>query len=204
MLELHYKMVQEIEFTIENGNLYILQTRDATISVNAAKIILKNLINSNVIHDTNDINKFKNIYSINDINENSICINNDYVLISKGFNSSGGVAYGYALICNSINTNLTQCITNNNSSILIVRDTTPSMLPIIHQCNGCLTKYGGTLCHASIVCRALNKSAVTGCDSIVFIDETTIKIDNYVIHNGDSIAIDGNTGNIYLHKQHIN
>ena len=195
-LEKHYRCAQEIEFTIENGILYILQTRNAIISSSAMQNVLLDLVKDNIIDNDDLTQQFKK-YQIKNVKINTkFNIADDDVCIAKGINSSNGYVAGKILIYNSNNLNKKII----EPTILVAKDTTPIMLPTLQQCVGCLTKYGGTLCHAAIVCRALNIPAITGCNNIDFIDENTIKINNIAFHNGDSISIDGNNGYIYAKK----
>lgn len=193
ILEKYYKCVQEIEFTIENGILYVLQTRDAIISSGAIKQVLLDLVDDNVISFNDAIDQLKKYnIQLNDFSKSTNIID-DNTHIAQGIVSSTGIAIGKILIYND-NIDIYKL---KEPTILIAKDTTPNMLPLLQQCVGCLTKYGGSLCHASIVCRALHIPAITGCKDIKFIQNNKIQINNYIFTNGDYISLNCNTGFIY-------
>ena len=195
-LEKHFKEPQDIEFTIEQGRFYLLQTRTAKMSASALiktsvdmvkeKLIDKNRALSRIpaqqlealLHKTIDQSKIK-----------------DFKQVATGIAASPGAASGVAVF------DVKRAITmgENNTKVILIRiETKPEDVPAFFSSEGILTSLGGKSSHAAIVSRGMGKPCIVGCSELKVDYEKRKCIANGVtILEGDTITIDGSTGTVY-------
>ena len=194
-LEQHNKDMQDIEFTIENGKLFILQTRNGKRTAEASLKIAMDLVKEGILTkkeaimkvDPSSINKLLN----GDFDENHL---KNATLLTKGLAASSGVAVG-RIMFNSKKAKIRE------KTILIREETSPEDLKGMALAQGIVTVKGGATSHGAVVARGMGKCCVTGCSEIK-IDEIneTMTIGNRVLKEGDFISVNGHTGEIFLGK----
>lgn len=195
LLEKHYNDVQDIEFTVEDGSLYILQTRAAKRTMIAATKIAVDMVNEGLI------SKSESLMRIDPDNLNQLLHTGiDYSLpltpIVKGLAASPGAATGVL----AFSTQDAEELSAMHSVILVRNDTSPEDIKGMHIASGMITVRGGMTSHAAVVARGIGKPCICGISNMI-IDEAnkTITIgDHLVLKQGDQITIDGSIGQIFL------
>jgi len=196
ILEKHFKDMQDIEFTIENEKLYILQTRSGKRSASAAIKIAVDMVEEKIKSEAEAILSI-DPNSINTILHASI----DYSsidgssAIAKGLPASPGAATGIAVFSPYD----AEELSHHHKVILIRQDTSPEDIKGMHVSDGILTIRGGMTSHAAVVARGMGKPCVCGTKGAL-VDEVgkCLKVGSHIINQGDLITIDGNSGNIFL------
>ena len=196
-LEKHFREVQDIEFTIEQGKFYLLQTRTAKMSAGAlvktsVEMVKENLINKDraltripaqqleaLLHKTIDQNKVKG-----------------FERFAKGIAASPGAASGVAVF------NVKRAIMmgeNNKKVILLRKETKPEDVPAFFSSEGILTSQGGKSSHAAIVSRGMGKPCIVGCSDLkIDYDNNKCVANGITVLEGEPITINGSTGEVYI------
>ena len=196
-LEKHFREVQDIEFTIEQGKFYLLQTRTAKMSAGAlvktsVEMVKENLINKDraltripaqqleaLLHKTIDQNKVKG-----------------FERLAKGIAASPGAASGVAVF------NVKRAIMmgeNNKKVILLRKETKPEDVPAFFSSEGILTSQGGKSSHAAIVSRGMGKPCIVGCSDLkIDYDNNKCVANGITVLEGEPITINGSTGEVYI------
>jgi len=193
-LEKHYRDMQDIEFTIENGTLFILQTRNGKRTPSAAVKIAVDMVKEGLITkeeailsiDSSKISKLM----FKSIDENAIVH-----VLAKGINASPGAVSGIAIFDPDTAEELAH---SGEKEIILVRpQTKPDDVHGLYASNGVLTQFGGKTSHAAVVARGMGKPAVVGAQDIEIDEENKeFRVDEMVVHEGDWITIDGTTGRV--------
>lgn len=195
-LEKHYKDMQDMEFTIEDGVLYFLQTRNGKRTAQAALKIAVDLVNENMLskeeailkvepkqldtllHPTFDIENLKTVKAV-----------------AKGLPASPGAA------CGKIAFTAEEAKERNGSGekvVLVRLETSPEDIEGMIASEGILTVRGGMTSHAAVVARGMGTCCVAGCSAIkVNENNRTLDINGNLLTDNDYISIDGSTGNVY-------
>lgn len=196
-LENHYKDMQDLEFTIENGKLFILQTRSGKRTTQAALNIVVDLVNEGLITKEEAIMRVEPD-SLNQLLHPTF--DSDQLakatLISKGLAASPGAASG------KIYFNAEEAVEAHKKGekvILVRQETSPEDIEGMISSEGILTARGGMTSHAAVVARGMGKCCVAGASEVV-VDEIkkTMRSNNTILHEGDIISLNGNDGSIYL------
>jgi pyruvate,orthophosphate dikinase len=194
-LELHFRDMQDIEFTIEDGNLYLLQTRPAKRTDYAALKTAVDLVSEAVIDERTAVARLEEA----ELWQLFLPVFNPSApkqLIAKGNPASPGVATGKLAF------NRRDAIRRAHAgeSIILVADrTTPNDIGAISAACGVLTREGGTTSHAAINSRRMAKPCVTGCETLVINKEAEIlRVDSLQFGPNDVISIDGYSGEVFL------
>jgi pyruvate,orthophosphate dikinase len=196
-LERHYKEPQDIEFTIEQGKFYLLQTRNAKMNAvgmikTSVDMVKEKLIDKNraltrlqadqleqLLHKTLDQKTIKN-----------------YTQVAKGIAASPGAASGIAVFDVKRATTMGE---NGTKVILIREETKPEDVPAFFESVGILTSRGGKTSHAAVVARGMGKPCIVGCsDMKINYDKKIAVIDGKTIKEGDTITIDGSSGKVFM------
>ena len=196
-LESHYGDMQDIEFTIENGKLYILQTRNGKRTAHASIKIAVDLV------DENKITKEEAILRIEPkqldqllhptFDKESL---ESAKLIATGLPASPGACTGK--VCFSAE-DVVDASKMGIKTILVRPETSPEDIEGMVLSEGTLTSRGGMTSHASVVARGMGKCCVAGCSQLNILEDLkVIKVGNLIIKEGDTISLDGSTGNVYL------
>ena len=197
-LENHYKDMQDIEFTVMDNKLYILQTRNGKRSPKASIRILNDLLENETITekeyiDRIDINSIEKILHPSFDSEE---LKNSTVL-ATGIGASSGASSGY--ICFSTAEAKENIAKGIKNLILVRNETSADDIEGMNIVNGILTVRGGMTSHAAVVARGMGKTCVCGCEEISVNEEKKqIKFkNNLILKTGDVLSLDGSTGNIY-------
>ena len=199
-LEKHYKDMQDMEFTIENGKLFILQTRNGKRTARAAVKVAVDLVNEKMISKEEAVLMVepKQLDALLHPTFTAQSLKSGKV-VATGLAASPGAGTG------KIYFNATDVIENKKKGIdsLLVRlETSPEDIEGMNSSKGVLTIRGGMTSHAAVVARGMGICCVSGASSIVINeDEKTLKMpDGTIYKEGDYLSIDGSTGNVYAGK----
>jgi pyruvate,orthophosphate dikinase len=196
-LEKHYKEPQDIEFTVEQGKFYLLQTRTAKMSASAlvktsVDMVKEKLINKDkallripaqqleaLLHRTMDESKVK-----------------DFKQLAKGIAASPGAASGIVVFDVKKTIELGE---EGKKIILVRKETKPEDVPAFFSAEGILTSLGGKSSHAAIVSRGMGKPCIVGCPELkIDYNNNTCTANGITIKEGDTITIDGSEGTVFL------
>ena len=199
-LEKHYKDMQDMEFTIENGKLYFLQTRNGKRTATAALQIAVDLVNEGMITEKEAVlrvepNQLDQLLHPNFDQEKLKAAKP----IAKGLAASPGAATGKVVF--TAEEALAKHEAGEKDLILVRLETSPEDIDGMHVCHGILTVRGGMTSHAAVVARGMGTCCVSGCSDItVNEEEKTFSVNGNVYYEGDWISLDGSTGNVYGEK----
>ena len=196
-LENHYKDMQDIEFTIETGELFILQTRNGKRTGQAAVKVAVDLVNEGLITKDEALMRVSPsqldqlLHPMIDPKAAS-----DLKTIATGLNASPGAAVG-EIVFTPENAEIKKA--QGISVILVRKETSPEDIGGMNAAEGILTATGGMTSHAAVVARGMGKPCVAGCKAVE-ISGKSMKIDGKSYSEGDFITIDGTLGNVYNGK----
>ncbi|MFQ5781730.1 MAG: pyruvate, phosphate dikinase [Nitrosopumilus sp.] len=196
-LEKHYKEPQDIEFTIEQGKFYLLQTRNAKMNAvgmvkTSVDMVKEKLINKDraltrlqaeqleqLLHKTIDPNAVKN-----------------YTQLAKGIAASPGAASGIAVF----DVKRATAMGENGAKVILIREETkPEDVPAFFESVGILTSRGGKTSHAAVVARGMGKPCIVGCaDLKIDYEAKQCNVDGKIVREGEAITIDGSSGIVYI------
>jgi len=195
-LEKHYKDMQDLEFTIEKGNLFLLQTRNGKRTAQAALKIAVNMVDEDLLKKNEALLKI-DPSQLNQLLHPQIKKTAEKNVIARGLPASPGAASGKVVF--TADEAMELAIDKNEKVILVRKETSPEDIQGMHNARGILTSRGGMTSHAAVVCRGMGKCCVAGCsDIIVNVSAKKIIVDDLVIKEGDIITLDGNTGEVIL------
>ena len=194
-LEKHYKDVQDIEFTIEEGTLYLLQTRKAKRTAQAAVKIAVDMHKEKIVTKKEAI-QMVDADSITNILHPQFVESQEKNLFEKGLNASPGAAFGEIVF----DADKAEEEENKGRNVILVRDeTSPEDIHGMFSSVGILTTKGGMTSHAAVVARGMGKPCIVGAESLVIdYGEKTISSGEITLEEGDLISIDGSAGEIYI------
>lgn len=193
LLENHYKDMQDIEFTIENKKLYILQTRNAKRTTAAAVRCAVEMVDEGLIDKNMAITRI-DPYQLDQLLHPSIDPSANVEIIAKGLPASPGAACGHVVFTAD---EAEQRGASGEKVILVRNETTPDDIHGLLLAQGVLTSRGGMTSHAAVVARGMGRAAVCGCEALkIDIKNNVIHIKDQIIRENDVITIDGSTGNV--------
>ena len=193
-LEDHYRDMQDMEFTIERGKLWMLQTRTGKRTAASAVKIAVDLAEAGLISKEEAIMRVDPTY-VDLLLRPSFDPQASKTLVAKGLNASPGAAAGIAVFDAG---RATAMATEGKDVILVRPETSPDDVPGMLASRGVLTQKGGATSHAAVVARGNNLPCVAGCEDIsVDVARRQFTIGDLVIKEGDIISIDGFTGEVY-------
>ncbi len=196
ILEKHYADMQDIEFTIEDGTLYFLQTRAGKRTAHAALRVAVSLVEEKLIDKETALLRI----DANSLNQLLYPTFNAAVLktltpLATGLPASPGAAFG------KIYFNAKDAAAHGKAGedvILVRRETSPEDIEGMHMANGILTARGGMTSHAAVVARGMGKCCVAGCEQIkVNEDKKYFEVNGKRFNEGDNISLNGTTGQVY-------
>ena len=195
-LEKHYKDMQDMEFTIENGKLYMLQTRNGKRTAAAALKIAVDLVDEGMIDEEEAVLRVepKQLDSLLHPQFDAEAVKKAEV-IGKGLAASPGAACGKVVFT----ADDAKAWHENGEKVVLVRlETSPEDIEGMQVAEGILTVRGGMTSHAAVVARGMGTCCVSGCGEItVDYENKQFTLGGKVYKEGDYISIDGSTGNIY-------
>ena len=200
-LERHYRDMQDMEFTIEHGKLFFLQTRNGKRTANAALKIAVDLVNEGMITEKEAVlrvepNQLDQLLHPN-FNAEKLQV---ATVIATGLAASPGAATGKIVFTAERAVELSKA--GEKDLILVRLETSPEDIDGMTVCHGVLTVRGGMTSHAAVVARGMGTCCVAGCGDIVVSEENkTMSLPNgNEYHEGDWISLDGSTGKVYGEK----
>jgi pyruvate,orthophosphate dikinase len=194
-LEKHYKDMQDIEFTIQEGKLYMLQTRSGKRTATAAVKIAVDLVNEGLI-DINTALLRVEPTQLDQLLHPQISPKTKYDAVAKGLPASPGAAVGRVVFDAE---EAEQLVHDGEKVILVRTETSPEDIGGMHVAEGILTSRGGMTSHAAVVARGMGKCCVAGCGDVAVNEaaqQCTIK--GHTVKKGDWITLNGTTGEVIL------
>ena len=196
ILERHYRDMQDMEFTIQEGTLYMLQTRVGKRTGIAAVRIAVDMVKEGLIDKKEAVRRVdpeqlaQYLYPIFDQAEEK-----KFQPIGRGLSAGPGAACGKIALTPERAVALKR---RGEPSILVRKETSPDDIHGMHASEGFLTATGGMTSHAAVVARQMGKVCVAGCEDVeVFEEEAKVRIGPSVFREGESISINGFTGCVY-------
>ncbi len=195
-LEKHYKDMQDMEFTIENGKLYMLQTRNGKRTANAALKIAVDLVHEGMIDEEEAVLRVEpqQLDALLHPQFDADTLKKATV-VGKGLAASPGAACGKIVFTAE---DAKEWAKKGEKVVLVRRETSPEDIEGMQVAEGILTVRGGMTSHAAVVARGMGTCCVSGCGEInVDYDAKNFTLGGKTYNEGDYISIDGSTGNIY-------
>ena len=195
-LENHYRDMQDMEFTVEHGKLYMLQTRNGKRTAKAALKIACDLVDEGMRTPEEAVLMIdpRNLDTLLHPQFDEVAIKNAKA-IGKGLGASPGAAFGKVVFTAD---DAVKWAEKGEKVVLVRLETSPEDITGMKAAQGILTVRGGMTSHAAVVARGMGTCCVSGCGDI-HMDEANKKftLAGITFHEGDEISIDGTTGNIY-------
>ena len=196
-LENHYKDMQDMEFTIENGKLFMLQTRNGKRTASAALKVALDLLNEGMISEEEAVLRV----SPNDLDQllhptfEPTALKQGKI-IAQGLAASPGAGTGKIYFHAK---DVIEASERGEQTLLVRLETSPEDISGMAKANGILTVRGGMTSHAAVVARGMGRCCVSGCSSLTVDEDNKIltTADGTVYHEGDYLSIDGSTGYVY-------
>jgi pyruvate,orthophosphate dikinase len=194
-LEEHYKDVQDIEFTVEEGRLYLLQTRSAKRTAAAALKAAVSMVDEGLISREEAVARIDPA-QLDQLLHPMIDPSAQLEVAARGLNASPGAACGSVVL----DADTAEERGKAGESVILVRwETTPDDIHGLIQAAGILTAHGGMTSHAAVVARGMGKPCVAGCEELAIdLDKRTLAIGGQQLAEGDTITIDGGTGRVVI------
>jgi pyruvate,orthophosphate dikinase len=194
-LEKHYRDMQDIEFTVEQGTLYLLQTRSAKRTAAAAVRAAVEMANEGLISQDDAVGRV-DADQLDQLLHPMIDPNASFDVAARGLNASPGAASGEIVLDADTAEERGKA---GEAVILVGWETTPDDIHGMIQAQGVLTAHGGMTSHAAVVARGMGKPCVAGCHELsIDFDKRTIKLPGEELREGDRITIDGTTGRVIV------
>ncbi|HHT62741.1 MAG: pyruvate, phosphate dikinase [Bacillota bacterium] len=195
LLEKHYRDMQDIEFTVERGKLYILQTRNGKRTAAAAIKIAVDMVHEGLITKEEAMLRV-DAKQINQVLHPRIDTTVKLDVIATGLPASPGAASGSVVF----DADEAEKLGKEGQKVILVRtETTPDDIHGLVMSQGVLTSRGGMTSHAAVVARGMGKPAVCGCEGIkIDYQQKLFTVGAYTLKEGDVISIDGSTGHVML------
>ncbi|WP_368986472.1 pyruvate, phosphate dikinase [Caldifermentibacillus hisashii] len=195
LLEKHYQDMQDIEFTIERGELFILQTRNGKRTVQAAVQIAVDMVREGIIDKETAILRV-DPEQLNQLLHRRIDLTAKRVPLTKGLPASPGAATGAVVF----DADEAEQLGKEGKKVILVRpETTPDDIHGIVAAEAVVTSRGGMTSHAAVVARGMGKACICGCEYLkIDLKNKLFTVGDTVVKYGDIITIDGSTGEIML------
>ncbi|MDX6407101.1 MAG: pyruvate, orthophosphate dikinase [Gaiellaceae bacterium] len=194
-LEEHYRDIQDIEFTVEDNALYLLQTRSAKRTAAAAVKAAVDMADEKLISREDAVARIDPA-QLDQLLHPMIDPTADWEVATRGLNASPGAACGAIVL----DADTAEQRGKAGESVILVRwETTPDDIHGLIQAAGILTAHGGMTSHAAVVARGMGKPCVAGCEALSIDFEThTITLGETTLSEGDLLTIDGGTGAVIV------
>ena len=198
-LEKHYKEMQDIEFTVQEGTLYMLQTRSGKRTGTAAVRIAVEMLKEGLIDEVTALKRV-NPESLNHLLQPQLDPKSKVKPIAQGIAASPGAASGMIVL--SAEAAVAHAAKFPNDPIMLVRkETSPEDVAGMHLAKGILTSTGGKASHAAVVARGWGKPCVVGCEAVKIDEKSqTVNIAGNTLKAGDFVTINGTTGDVMIGK----
>jgi pyruvate,orthophosphate dikinase len=194
-LEQHYREMQDIEFTIEEGTLYLLQTRSGKRTAAAGLKIAVDMVEEGLISREEAVARI-DPKELDQLLHPMIDPHADYEVVAKGLNASPGAATGKIVL----DADTAQERGQDGEDVVLVRwETTPDDIHGLLEARGVLTAQGGMTSHAAVVARGMGKPCVAGCEALsIDMERRTISLGGKELAEGEVITIDGGSGAVII------
>jgi pyruvate, orthophosphate dikinase len=194
-LEAHYRDVQDVEFTVEDGRLYLLQTRSAKRTATAALKAAVSMVDEGLIGREEAVARI-DPGQLDQLLHPMIDPNAEVEVAARGLNASPGAASGKIVL----DADTAEQRGLAGEDVILVRwETTPDDIHGLLQAKGILTAHGGMTSHAAVVARGMGKPCVAGCEGLTIdLDKRTITIGGQQLAEGDVLTIDGGSGEVIV------
>ena len=194
-LERHYKDMQDVEFTVENNKLWILQTRSGKRTSKSAVKIAVDMVREKLITKDEAVLRV-DPNSLDTLLHPTLDEKSSIQVIANGLPASPGAASGKVVFTSEEAERLNNMM---QDTILVRVETSPEDIQGMHAAKGILTARGGMTSHAAVVARGMGRPCVSGSSEIdIQYDKKTFKTSSNEIKEGDTITIDGSTGRVIL------
>ncbi len=201
-LESHYRDMQDLEFTVEKGRLFLLQTRNGKRTGFASIRIATDMVEEGLISEQEALKRVEPtaitqlLAPVFNLEEKQNALN-DGRLLAKGLNAGPGAATGKIALSADNAVEMAQ-----QGPVVLVRiETSPEDLAGMDAAQGILTARGGMTSHAAVVARGMGKPCVVGCGSLdIDYRDATVSVNGQTLKEGDFISIDGTTGEVIAGK----
>lgn len=194
-LELHYKDMQDIEFTVENNRLWLLQTRTGKRTAKAAIKIAVDMVKEKLITNEEAILRI-DPEQLDQLLHPTLDPKANKEVIAKGLPASPGAATGQVVFDSE---EAAECNNQGTKVILVRIETSPEDIQGMSSAQGILTARGGMTSHAAVVARGMGKCCVVGCGELQINESAQeFKVGNHIIKKGDWLTLDGTTGEVIL------
>ncbi|OYD07684.1 pyruvate, phosphate dikinase [Paludifilum halophilum] len=192
-LENHYRDMQDIEFTVERGKLYILQTRSGKRTAHAAVKVAVDLVNEEIIDRETALTRV-DPEQLDQILHRRIDPEAELDVLAKGLPASPGAASGRVVF----DADIAERLSHEGQKVILIRpETTPEDIHGIVAARGVVTSRGGMTSHAAVVARGMGKPCICGCGEMeINLKQKEFRVAETVIREGDEISIDGGTGHV--------
>ena len=192
-LESHYKDMQDIEFTVERGKLFILQTRNGKRTAQAAIRIAVELVQEGMIDQKEAILRVEP-EQLNQLLHRRIDDQYEKTVLAQGLPASPGAATGKVVF----DPDEAETLKNQRQQVILVRpETTPDDIHGIIASEGVVTSRGGMTSHAAVVARGMGKACICGCESLkIDMKKKQFQIGDIIVNHLDIITMDGGTGEV--------
>jgi pyruvate,orthophosphate dikinase len=194
-LEAHYREMQDIEFTVEEGELFLLQTRTGKRTAQAALRIAVEMSAEGLISREESVTRI-DADQLDQLLHPMIDPDADVDVVATGLNASPGAASGAIVL----DADLAETRGREGEDVLLVRwETTPDDIHGLIHARGVLTAHGGMTSHAAVVARGMGKPCVAGCEGLsIDLEARTVRIGDVELREGDHLTIDGGTGRVIV------
>lgn len=194
-LEKHYRDMQDIEFTVEQNKLWMLQTRTGKRSAEAAVRIAIEMLKEKLISEEEALLRV-DPYSLDQLLHPRLDPDAKRTQLAKGLPASPGAAFGQIVFTPEEAEKFAE---DGKKSVLVRIETSPEDIHGMAVAQGILTTRGGMTSHAAVVARGMGKCCVAGCGDIeIDYDRETMTVRGHTLKKGDSITLDGGTGEVFL------
>lgn len=194
-LETYFKDMQDIEFTIENEKLWLLQTRTGKRTAKAALKIACDLVDEGIIPESEVLLRI-DVKSLDQLLHPSIDPAAPRTLVAKGLGASPGGVSGRIVFTSEEAMDWAQ---KGEKVILLRLETSPEDIGGMHAAQGILTVRGGMTSHAAVVARGMGKCCVVGCSDLTLDEKSkTVRAGSHTLKEGDWITLDGSSGEVFL------
>ncbi|MDY6794109.1 MAG: pyruvate, phosphate dikinase [Actinomycetota bacterium] len=194
-LENHYRDMQDMEFTIEQHKLYMLQTRTGKRTAASALKIAVDMVNEGLINKEEAVSRIQP-EQLDQLLHPRLDPDASYDVIAKGLPASPGAAVGEVVF----DADTAEVRGSRGEKVILVRwETTPDDIHGIIEAQGVLTSHGGMTSHAAVVARGMGKPCICGAEAVnIKQTERIFEVNGLVVREGDTITIDGTSGKVIL------
>jgi len=194
-LEQHYRDMQDIEFTIEEGKLFLLQTRSAKRTAAASLKAAVDMTAESLITREEAIARIDPT-QLDQLLHPMLDPTAEFEVAARGLNASPGAASGKIVL----DADTAAERGKGGEAVILVRwETTPDDIHGLIQSQGVLTAHGGMTSHAAVVARGMGKPCVAGCEGLqIDVDAKTVRLGEHLLREGDVITMDGGTGRVIV------